>query len=171
MWWRRSWFSLKGKAGIPGQTEGRPATPIALRAPPAGSLQQRGPRALAGRLRRAATFLRSIGIEIGFKREGRARTRVIHITTAPSLLAPERGGERPSAPSASSAPLPKSNSGNGFVVPDLRTPAHDADGAGRSDLLTVRANPLMSKVETAADGADANYRPQSAFEKFWTVRL
>src|SRR3954470_13185325 len=41
MCWRRSWFSLKGKAGIPGQTEGRPATPIALRAPPAGSLQQR----------------------------------------------------------------------------------------------------------------------------------
>jgi hypothetical protein len=32
---RRVWFSLKGKAGIPGQEEGRPATPIALRAPPA----------------------------------------------------------------------------------------------------------------------------------------
>ncbi len=39
------------------------------------------PRALAGRLRRAATFLRKIGIEIGFEREGRARTRIIHITT------------------------------------------------------------------------------------------
>src|SRR3954466_14309001 len=46
MWWRRSWFSLKGKAGIPGQTEGCPATPIALRAPPAGSLQQRAMRQL-----------------------------------------------------------------------------------------------------------------------------
>ena len=33
------------------------------------------PRALAGRLRRAATFLRKIGVEIGFEREGRARTR------------------------------------------------------------------------------------------------
>src|SRR5262249_28077957 len=40
------------------------------------------PRALAGRLRRAATFLRKIGIGIGFDREGRARTRVIRITTA-----------------------------------------------------------------------------------------
>jgi len=30
-----------------------------------------GPRALAGRLRRAATFLRKVGIEIGFVREGR----------------------------------------------------------------------------------------------------
>ena len=39
------------------------------------------PRALAGRLRRAATFLRKIGIEIGFGREGRARTRTINITT------------------------------------------------------------------------------------------
>src|ERR1700756_3911287 len=39
------------------------------------------PRALAGRLRRAATFLRKIGIEISFGREGRARTRTITITT------------------------------------------------------------------------------------------
>jgi hypothetical protein len=39
------------------------------------------PRALAGRLRRAATFLRKIGIEIGFVREGRVRTRTINITT------------------------------------------------------------------------------------------
>src|SRR3954470_14250071 len=44
MWWRRSWFSLKGKAGIPGQTEGRPATSIGPRVPPLGSLQQRGRR-------------------------------------------------------------------------------------------------------------------------------
>ena len=43
------------------------------------------PRALGGRLRRAATFLRKVGIEISFEREGRARTRTILITTAPSL--------------------------------------------------------------------------------------
>jgi len=30
-----------------------------------------------GHLRRAATFLRKIGTEIGFGREGRARTRII----------------------------------------------------------------------------------------------
>src|SRR3954469_7122537 len=46
MWWRRSWFSLKGKAGIPEQTEGRPATSIGPRVPPVGSLQQRGVRIL-----------------------------------------------------------------------------------------------------------------------------
>ena len=51
------------------------------------------PRALAGRLRRAATFLRKIGIEIGFEREGRARTRTIRITTIqPFCRARKAGG-------------------------------------------------------------------------------
>src|SRR4051794_7956401 len=44
MWWRRAWFSLKGKAGIPGQTKGRPATSIGPRVLPLGSLQQRAER-------------------------------------------------------------------------------------------------------------------------------
>src|SRR3954454_12693349 len=48
MWWRRSWFSLKGKAGIPGQTEGRPTTSIGPRVPPVGSLQQRAARPRSG---------------------------------------------------------------------------------------------------------------------------
>ncbi len=39
------------------------------------------PRALSGRLHRAAISLRKIGIEIGFGREGRPRTRTITITT------------------------------------------------------------------------------------------
>jgi hypothetical protein len=41
------------------------------------------PRTLAGRLRRAATFLRTVGIEVTFEREGRARTRTIRITAVP----------------------------------------------------------------------------------------
>src|SRR4051812_27166335 len=41
MWRRRSWFSLKGKAGIPVQAEGCPATSIGPRVLPVGSLQQR----------------------------------------------------------------------------------------------------------------------------------
>src|SRR3954468_12614362 len=47
MWRRRSWLSLKGKAGTRGQTEGRPATSIGPRVPPVGSLQQRVTRANA----------------------------------------------------------------------------------------------------------------------------
>ena len=39
----------------------------------------RNPRALAGQLRRAQTFLRARGIEITFHREGRAGSRVIRI--------------------------------------------------------------------------------------------
>ncbi len=39
------------------------------------------PRALAGRLRRAQTFLRALGIEIAFSREGRAGSRVIRMRT------------------------------------------------------------------------------------------
>jgi hypothetical protein len=42
----------------------------------------RSPRALAGRLRRAQTFLRALGIEIVFSREGRAGTRIITMRTA-----------------------------------------------------------------------------------------
>src|SRR5262249_8909770 len=47
--------------------------------------------ALAGRLRRAQTFLRMLGIEIAFSRKGRAGPRTIRISSPPS------------APSASSA--------------------------------------------------------------------
>jgi hypothetical protein len=39
------------------------------------------PRALAGRLRRAQSFLRAMGIEMGFAREGHAGSRVIRIST------------------------------------------------------------------------------------------
>jgi hypothetical protein len=39
----------------------------------------RSPRALAGHLRRAQTFLRALGIDMKFSREGRAGTRVIRI--------------------------------------------------------------------------------------------
>jgi hypothetical protein len=40
----------------------------------------KSPRALAGRLRRAQTSLRTLGIEVAFSREGRAGTRIIRIT-------------------------------------------------------------------------------------------
>jgi hypothetical protein len=40
----------------------------------------RSPRALAGQLRRAQPFLRTLGIEIVFGREGRFGTRTIRIT-------------------------------------------------------------------------------------------
>jgi hypothetical protein len=48
------------------------------------------PRTLTGRLRRAAPFLRKIGIEISLEREGHTRTRTIHITTFPAPEDPRR---------------------------------------------------------------------------------
>ncbi len=99
------------------------------------------PRALAGRLRRAATFLRKIGIGIGFEREGRARTRTIRITISPDPPGPEYPGRRPSAPSASSAPMATTLSLNELAAPDSRT------------------------VYNHADGADAKFSSQSAREK------
>jgi hypothetical protein len=53
------------------------------------------PRALAGRLRRAQTFLRTLGVEIRFAREGRIGARMIKIH-APT----ERTPTTPSVPSA-----------------------------------------------------------------------
>jgi hypothetical protein len=86
------------------------------------------PRALAGRLRRAATFLRRVGIEVGFTKEGRARTRIIRITTTPTHPVPECGGTRPSTPSGSSATIPKVNGSEGLAADSSRTVADAADG-------------------------------------------
>lgn len=130
------------------------------------------PRALSGRLRRAATFLRKIGIDIGFEREGRARTRTIRITTAGKPASPEIRGAQPSASSASSADRPKASSGNGFASPGLRTVGEFADGSAGEPDATVRANMLKSNAEADADGADASRPPQSAPENTgWRVRL
>jgi hypothetical protein len=120
------------------------------------------PRGLAGRLRRAATFLRKIGIEVVFKKEGRSRTRVIHITATPPSPIQETTGTPSSAPSTAA---PKSSPAKESAAPSLRRVAHDADGRkdgnGRRDGTTVRANPLKTYDGFAADGMDANI-PQVA---------
>src|SRR5262249_47750604 len=43
------------------------------------------PRALAGGLRRAQTFLRTLGTEVTFSREGRVGTRIISVSTSAEL--------------------------------------------------------------------------------------
>jgi hypothetical protein len=47
-----------------------------------GTPGTKNPRALAGRLRRPQTFLRTLGIEITFWREGRMGTRIIRVSTS-----------------------------------------------------------------------------------------
>ena len=58
---------------------------LRIRADPAGNGGAprgwpKSPRALAGRLRRAQSVLRTLGIEIAFGREGRAGTRIIRMS-------------------------------------------------------------------------------------------
>jgi hypothetical protein len=131
------------------------------------------PRALAGRLRRAATFLRKIGIDITFGREGRARTRIIHITTtAQSSSRPEAGGPRASSSSAPSADPAKANPVNGFQAQGLRTVGGQTDRSTGGNGATIRATPLKKNHETDADGTDGNHPPQSAPENAgWRARL
>jgi hypothetical protein len=152
------------------------------------------PRGLTDRLRRAATFLRKIGIDIVFQKEkSRARTRTIIITTIQPSAAPEepeeqpsavpeKPGAEPSASSASSANPGKANTGNGFADQSARTQTHDADANprradanGQGDDPTVRANPLENDAADAADRADANPPPQSGPQKTvkpgWSTRL
>ncbi|MEA3150893.1 MAG: hypothetical protein QOD56_1832 [Gammaproteobacteria bacterium] len=57
----------------------------------------RTPRTLAGRVRRAQTFLRTLGIEIAFSREGHAGARMITMSVA------QEPAETSSGPSAASA--------------------------------------------------------------------
>jgi hypothetical protein len=47
-----------------------------------GTAWAKNPRVLAGRLRREQTFLRTLGIEITFSREGRTGTRMIRVSTS-----------------------------------------------------------------------------------------
>ena len=94
------------------------------------------PRALAGRLRRAASFLCKVGINVSFEREGRARTRVIRITAAATDPAD-----------------------------DPRTVASGADGRPNWAAETVRSNSLKTKGWNVADGADANSPLQSTPEQ------
>jgi hypothetical protein len=65
----------------------------------------KNPRALAGHLRRAQTFLRAVGVDITFRREGRAGTRVImirrsaesNVSTASTVSRAREGGSEAAA--------------------------------------------------------------------------
>jgi hypothetical protein len=120
------------------------------------------PKALGGRLRRAATFLRKLGIDISFRKEKRARTRMIHITMANKPASPESRGAQPSASSAASATPSQANAANGSGSSSLRTVGNTADGSEVGNGSTVRAKPLKMNDEDNADDADANHAQRSA---------
>ena len=120
-------------------------------------------------MRRAQTFLRRVGIEISFEREGRARIRTIVTSNAMSEQTSENTWARASASSASPAPGTKANTINDFPALQLRTVSGAADGStngiGHDHPSIVRSNSLKTNLPPDADGEDANSPPQSAQEK------
>jgi hypothetical protein len=122
------------------------------------------PRAVAGRLRRAVTFLRKIGIEVMFSREGQTRARMIQIVATDAASGIDNEGTQSSASSvtpASSASLAEDATSDQSVAPILRPLSSDADGLAdvkRTPInLTARANALKNGSAAVVYGADANF--------------
>jgi hypothetical protein len=126
------------------------------------------PRALSGRLRRAATFLRKTGIEISFSKEGRARTRSIRIS-----MAADDAGARPSTSSTRSAASDRGDldtDGRRTERPDAdANPPASEDGADS----TVRGDAAVAARADGADGWDAKLRrgSEGSREPVWSARL
>jgi hypothetical protein len=74
---------MVGRSTWAGRASDLLRTPIAAgeEAPHRTAGWPRNPRALAGRLRRCQTFLRTVGINIAFSREGRTGSRMIRMTS------------------------------------------------------------------------------------------
>ena len=81
----------------------------------------KNPRALAGRLRRAQTFLRAMGIEIAFRREGRAGSRVIRMHTTENTVSTVSSVRNDNRHPDLAGPCP--------IEPVSVSAADDADGA------------------------------------------
>jgi hypothetical protein len=92
------------------------------------------PRALAGRLRRVQTPLRAVGIEIGFRREGRAGTRIIRMNTISKNALQtnsgvrgngSRSGRSPSGQKPSARPADSADANGQLPSHGLSTSLHD----------------------------------------------
>ena len=117
------------------------------------------PRALAGRMRRAATFLRKAGIDVVFTTEGRGRARARTITISRQ---PEYGGILAPPPSPPSPPTEKTISHNGL--------SGDGGDCGTvptyaPTVPTVPIKSLKNNDGDDGDGGDANLQPQSGWEE------
>ena len=98
----------------------------------------KNPRALAGRLRRAQTFLRALGIDIAFSREGRAGSRVIRMRTSLESTVSTVSSVTNSGPEAGSEQQSRGTA----------SPVYDENGR-------LGSRPIVQVTSTAADAADA----------------
>jgi hypothetical protein len=118
----------------------------------------RTPRALSGKLRRAAPFLRKGGIEISFSREThKERTKTICITKV---------RQEQMRPSASSANTEANHRPNGFRPGSTKTAKNgagsQADGSGYATSSCPGGSSAQDGSKAAADDADANSHHLSA---------
>jgi hypothetical protein len=114
------------------------------------------PKALAGRLRRAATFLRNVGIEITFERDkGRARTRTINITNT-AFCGSENHGKQSSVSSALEHGVARK-----FEAERNKTMGPVAENDDHGSDPNADTGPLKSIERIVADGSDANIPSQS----------
>jgi hypothetical protein len=103
----------------------------------------KSPRALAGRLRRAQTFLRALGIDIAFSREGQAGSRIIRIratqentVSTVSSVCDQPAPRPPGNVCGEDSPSPLV--GRYPMGPACITTADDADGADANAGLQFR---------------------------------
>jgi hypothetical protein len=122
-------------------------------------------------LRRPATFLRKVGIEIGFKREGSARKIIITRNPLADWV-----GEQPSQPSQPSQPEQGQSAGDdrggdggraswaGDASPDHAPQDVDTCGDSPSSHMSPhlsRAKPLKSNGNDSSDSSDGKIPTQS----------
>jgi hypothetical protein len=97
----------------------------------------KNPHALAGHLRRAQTFLRALGIDIAFSREGRAGNRVIRMRTSVENTVSTVSSVR-----------------DGGLEPSSEQHFSDLASAVWDDSRRAAARPTLQVPSTAADDAD-----------------
>jgi hypothetical protein len=144
---------LSALAGIAGdlinKTKSWPATPEALR----------------GRLRRAATGLRKIGIDIVFP-DKHARPRNIKITSTISAgYRPENTGVQPSKLSDLSETKRKSSDDKGLAQPEQPTVSDSRSTASSTVGPTDGTKPLKSNGYDGPDSPDSNKAIRSASDE------
>ncbi len=126
------------------------------------------PRTLSGRLRRAATFLRTVGIDFDFdKKMGRKRTRIITISAASDRrVKPSSSASAPPVPPAGSVVSVESGGQAPRTVDahaDTAVVCADDDGDAKTGADRPGGQPRI-----ATDGADARLYLESAR---WRGRL
>jgi hypothetical protein len=133
------------------------------------------PRALAAKLRRALTFLRKIGIEIIFSREGHGRARIIHIAAIRAASESVDEGEpvAAAAPSASTAQPSQIPDNRASTPQPVGSAADDlADDAQRPGTLIARTNAPKNGSAAGAYAADANFAaPEQSPPNGWRARI